>query len=215
MAPQYKLIYFDLKGMAENTRMLFALAGQQYEDVRVSFDDWPSIKETFPFHLLPVLDVSDEGSAPFRLAQSHAIERFVANRFNLLGKTEIERAKVDMIGEQVLDTYRLVVDIHKKPDSDEKWKELDETIRVGVPYKLALIQKQLEANSSGYLVGDCITLVDLQLLNFYDWLRERRDEVLDKLPTLKRHYQLVTSHPVIAEHLKRNAHVRLTILMPH
>ena len=39
-----KLVYFDLQGRAQAIRYLFALKGIEYEDVRVSFEDWPAIK---------------------------------------------------------------------------------------------------------------------------------------------------------------------------
>ncbi|CAJ1337766.1 unnamed protein product, partial [Effrenium voratum] len=35
--PTYKLTYFDIRGLAENTRILFALGQQTFEDVRLSF----------------------------------------------------------------------------------------------------------------------------------------------------------------------------------
>ena len=34
--PSYKLTYFDIRGLAENARILFAAAKQPYEDVRLS-----------------------------------------------------------------------------------------------------------------------------------------------------------------------------------
>ena len=40
MAPRYKLTYFDLRARAEPTRIVFAYAGVDYEDVRVSFEVW-------------------------------------------------------------------------------------------------------------------------------------------------------------------------------
>ena len=44
MPPKYKLTYFDIRGRAEMTRLLFAAAGASYEDVRVKKEDWPTLK---------------------------------------------------------------------------------------------------------------------------------------------------------------------------
>ena len=43
----YKLTYFNGRGRAETTRMLFAVAGVKFEDIRVGEDDgkeWEAIK---------------------------------------------------------------------------------------------------------------------------------------------------------------------------
>ena len=44
--PEYKLYYFDSRGRAEYIRYVLALVGVQYEDIRVSKDDWPELKES-------------------------------------------------------------------------------------------------------------------------------------------------------------------------
>lgn len=42
--PTFKLTYFNIKGLAESIRMLFAYGGIEYEDVRIERDDWPALK---------------------------------------------------------------------------------------------------------------------------------------------------------------------------
>jgi glutathione S-transferase len=41
--PSYTLTYFNGRGRAELTRLVFAAAGVQYEDKRIT--DWPAGKE--------------------------------------------------------------------------------------------------------------------------------------------------------------------------
>ena len=41
----YKLLYFDYtRGRAEATRMLFAVAIKELEEVRITKEEWPKIK---------------------------------------------------------------------------------------------------------------------------------------------------------------------------
>ena len=40
MAPVYKLIYFNHMGGAEPIRLLFALAKEPFEDVRIPHEKW-------------------------------------------------------------------------------------------------------------------------------------------------------------------------------
>jgi len=41
---KYKLTYFNIRGRAEAIRMCLVAARQEFEDVRISREDWPKEK---------------------------------------------------------------------------------------------------------------------------------------------------------------------------
>ena len=92
---QYKLYYFEMRGLGELARLVFAAAGQTFEDVRIPRDKWPEWKDKSPFGQAPYLEVID-GSNTLTLSQSKAIARYLSRKFGLAGKTEEESALIDM-----------------------------------------------------------------------------------------------------------------------
>ena len=44
MPGQIKVTYFNARGRAESTRLLLAYAGVQYEDHRISREEWADLK---------------------------------------------------------------------------------------------------------------------------------------------------------------------------
>lgn len=99
MSAEYKLTYFNFRGRAEIHRLLFDIAGQKFEDKRLTFDEWRESKADYPFQQVPVLDVTESDGRSYRIAQSHSITRFLAKRFNLAGRDDVEAAQCDMINE--------------------------------------------------------------------------------------------------------------------
>jgi len=79
---EYKLIYFDIEGLAETSRLLFAAKEQEFIDHRYKFElkdgkairpDWDADKKKYDFHKIPVLEVDG-----VQIPQSRAIESFLA-----------------------------------------------------------------------------------------------------------------------------------------
>lgn len=88
----FKLIYFNFRGRAEISRLLFNLAGQKFEDKRIELADWAGFKSTTPFGQMPILEITD-GNEKHVISQSVAIARYLANNFNMAGKNAIEKGK--------------------------------------------------------------------------------------------------------------------------
>lgn len=143
-----------------------------------------------------------------------AIARYVANKFGFCGKTEIEKAKCDMIADQLADMQAIIQKIYTDLKDE---KELDIALKHAadetIPYNLKFIENILAANKDGdgYLVGNSLTYADLLLMYFYDILRDDSKAILSKLPLLNKHNEKIRSLPKVAEHLEKNAHVRVSI----
>ena len=209
----YKLLYFRIRNLAEVTRLLFKLAEQPFDDCIVEFDKWPQIKEKVPFRLLPVLEVTDSNGT-VQIAQSKAILRFVASRLGLDGSNDIERAQCDMIVEQIRDIFDKLVSVYKLPDSEEKNQRLTNALSDTIPNAYKLIQNILEENKNGngFLVGNKVSYADVALMNSYDWLLNRKHEVLSRLSGLENHDKMIRNIPQLARHLEENKNLNLTIL---
>lgn len=92
---EYKLYYFNLRGRAEIIRLVFAAAGQKYEDIRFPRDKWPEYKPKAPFGQCPYMEIT-EGGNTFTMAQSIAIARYLAKKFGFAGKNDNEAGLIDM-----------------------------------------------------------------------------------------------------------------------
>jgi len=111
----YKLTYFNGRGLAETSRLIFAAAGQKFEDVRFEREQWPAIKPTTPLGQVPVLEVDG-----VKIPQSTAIARFLAKRFNLAGKTDVEQAQVDVVVDTIQDLFHAFLPIIREQDETKK-----------------------------------------------------------------------------------------------
>ncbi|KAK3102255.1 hypothetical protein FSP39_009942 [Pinctada imbricata] len=75
---KYVLTYFNGRGRAELSRLIFAATKTPFEDKRIGGDDWTKFKPKVPNGQLPVLEVGGK-----MLPQSMTIARFLSKE---LGK---------------------------------------------------------------------------------------------------------------------------------
>jgi glutathione S-transferase len=102
------------------------------------------------------LTVKKDGKV-FQLAQSRAVERYVAKQTGLMGKSDEEAALIDSIGE-------LVSDLKTKYNAAKAdHVQLTKFVNEVLPLQLSFVEKFIDVYGSGYAIGSSVSLADIQL----------------------------------------------------
>jgi glutathione S-transferase len=193
----YKLTYFNGRGRAELSRLVFAAAGIAFEDVRLEKEQWPALKPSTPFGQLPILEVDG-----VKLCQSNTIARYLARKFNLAGKTELDQARADMIVDCFEDTVKPILSFFFEKDEARKAELKKKFLEEQLPTSLGLLEGILKANNNGdgYFVGSELTWADLSFLILVGWVTlAGADSQLANYPKLTALRSRVEKLPKIAE----------------
>jgi glutathione S-transferase len=168
--PTYHLQYFNVRGLAETSRFMFAVAKQEYTDARYNFTiDMKDGAPDFSTMKRPEFDAAKAagdldasgGKVPLltidgtqKIGQSKSIERYLASALGLAGSSAVEAAQVD----QVTETVRDIKDAYQKVKGDAATKA--KFFAEDLPTALGLMEKALPAGGS-MLVGSKISYADI------------------------------------------------------
>lgn len=194
MEPDYKLTYFNGRGLAEPIRLLFAYAHVEYKDVRIEKEQWPSIKPTTPFGKVPVLEVDGK-----KVGQSVAICRYLARKWNLAGQNDWDALQCDVLVDTLGDLKQQVGQYRMEQDPVNKEDKKQILIKETIPYYLNKFEQVLKEND-GYLVNGQLTWADFQYaasLENFEFIFGK--EALDQYPHLKALKEKVFNLPGIKE----------------
>jgi len=199
--PDYKLIYFDTTGRGELIRLLFSVAGVEFEDVRISenlpLTEWNELRPNTPFGKLPMLEY--EGKT---ICQSITIARMLARRFGLAGKDETEQVLAEMLVDCMCEiqdeiSNMLYLDLGPQANAKHGKRAFQEII----PQHLQNLEKLLKKNQDGdsFFVGNELTWADLMLVDAVTWPQYFKQEVdLSECPKLKALIERVEAVPQVA-----------------
>ncbi|CAF0928522.1 unnamed protein product [Adineta steineri] len=195
----YKLYYFNARGRAEVLRLLFAAAGQRFEDSRFEQNTWPSFKSQMPLSQVPVLEVNGT-----TLVQSQTIARFLARQFLLGGRDGFELAKVEAVVDTINDFVSILSPIRREQDEKKKKEQLQKFLNDDLPKHLQNLEilARLYGNGGQYFIGNNLTLADLTFYDAGETLLQLDPNCLNNHPWLKQNRLLVASQPRIAEYLR-------------
>ena len=167
-----KLVYFNGRGLAEISRILLAIGGEEYEDFRyplevIDFSKHEMVKEEFDkdkadgklvssLNKVPYLDV--DGTI---IPQSKSIERFLSRRFSMMGENELEALRIDSICECIRDFKDAYQSVRK---ADNKEQAMNEWFTKTLVEKLGLLENIVDGE--GYSVGKKLSLSDVVMFAF-------------------------------------------------
>ena len=163
MNEKITLYYFPLNGRAALIRALLTFVKANWEDKRVTFEEWPSLKASgiFEFHQVPALEVNGK-----YYCQSLAIEHYLASKFGLIGNSSEEEYEILSLLCSKEDLYQSLRKVFF-PYYDEEKKNHDENkanfLSVILPSFIKIYEKRVSKKTSKYIVGSKLSLADLFL----------------------------------------------------
>ena len=183
-----KLTYFNVRGLAETSRFLLALGGEEYEDFRyplevIDMSKHEMKKDEFDKDKADGKLVTSLNKVPFlevdgvTIPQSKSVERFLARRFNMMGSNDLEAAQIDAICESVRDFKDMYQKVRFLPE-DEKEAGMKEWFTVTLVERLTLLENQL-VGESGFSVGNTTTLSDVVLFTFVTEFFDNKEAALN------------------------------------
>jgi len=197
--PKLVLTYFDYDGSrGEVARLALHLAGVAFEDRRVTWKEWPKLRDKMPFLGMPVLEVDGQV-----ITQSNTINRYVGKLTGLYPKDDLQAALVDEVMAAIED---ITVEIEETLTLDARSKKkAREALAKGPLLRyLQQIEARLKRGGGEWFVEKRLTVADLKC---YIWIRALTDGGLDYIPgdfvdkhapLLATHRQRVASQPKIA-----------------
>ncbi|PRP77445.1 glutathione transferase [Planoprotostelium fungivorum] len=196
------LLYFPIRGRAENVRLILEAAGVEYEDAAPS--DWPSLKPKLaeegklPFGQLPTLTMGGK-----TYAQSHAIVNYLAKKHGLAGNDEEEQYRIDAAVFQCDDWRTGYAQLVYR--SADYQGEKPAYLKEKAAHHANLMQNFLKASEdqgNTFLIKGRLTSGDLELWDILDLHVELDKNFLEPFPVLKSYYERVANVENIKKYLQ-------------
>ncbi|XP_059048744.1 glutathione S-transferase 2-like [Achroia grisella] len=189
--------YFPIKALGEPIRLLLSYGGQEFQDDRIPYDNWPEYKPKTPFGQMPVLELNGKV-----YTQSVAIARYLGRKYGLTGADIEEDFLIDQYVDFLNDIRSKSATVHYETDAALKAKKHEENAKTLYPFLLQKLDEIIKQNN-GYLVGGKLTWGDFVFTGLYDYLKVmmQAPDLDTKYPRFKKLYDTVQSLPKVKEYV--------------
>ncbi|XP_033746300.1 glutathione S-transferase Mu 5-like [Pecten maximus] len=210
--PLSRLGYWKIRGLAQPIRLLLTYAGEDYEDIlyeqgegpEFSRDAWISVKESIglDFPNLPYY-IDDD----VQMTQSNTIIRYIAGKYDLLGKSKEEKVKCDMMLENAMDFRNGTVRLCYNQEYDQlKSNYFERLLKVVFPS----FEKYL-GKHSWFAHGEEVTACDFPMYELLDQHLLMKPGCLDNFPNLSAFKKRFEAIPKIKDYLQNPRYIALPV----
>jgi glutathione S-transferase len=189
-----KLTYFDMPvSRGEECRLALHVAGVDFEDVRIKFEQWPALKPQTQYGALPILELP--GKPP--LAQTNAILVLIGRRHGLHPADDFEAAQHEAMMNHVEDLRANVGPTMRLQDPEKKAAR--EALATGFIPAWAEFAERNIPERGPFFSGAKLNVVDLKLHMAVRWFVGGK---VDYIPaTIFAGYpKLMRVHDAVREH---------------
>lgn len=189
-----KLTYFDAPvSRGEEVRLALHIAGVDFEDERIKFEQWPALKAQTPYGSLPFLELP--GKPP--LGQTNAILVLIGRQHGLHPQDAFEAARHEAMMNHVEDLRANVGPTMRMKD-DEK-KAVRESLAAGYMPAWAQFAEKNITGSGPFFGGAELNVVDLKLHMTIRWFNGGKVDhipatIFAGYPKLNRIHDAVRDH---------------------
>ncbi|KAI8800939.1 hypothetical protein BJ742DRAFT_685628 [Cladochytrium replicatum] len=209
-----KLTYFPIEALGEPIRLAFFIGGIEFEDERVHWNDFGSIRGSLPFGQLPILTIDNKTVLCQARTSPSPILRYAGRLANLYPSDPLEAALVDQVtfgAQEIPEAIRNTMSVY---DKEQKRAVREALVANGPPAGIVLrtfghLDGLLGQTSGTFSVGDKLTIADLFVFNMVaEFMTGHWDMVPEsaRIPqpfaNVMKVYQNVKSHPKVVEWYK-------------
>ena len=157
---KYILHYFGVNGRGAIPRAILTYAKANWTNDIIKKEDWPKIKksELCEYEFLPVLEVDGK-----KYCESIAIDSYLAEKFNLMGKNPDENYQIfNLLG--TFDDFNVQFRPFRMCEDESKKPELKQKAVARLKFFIAKFEKKyVELGKGKYFLGDKLTLADFYI----------------------------------------------------
>ncbi|KAF9347616.1 Glutathione S-transferase S1 [Mortierella sp. AD094] len=175
----FEFRYFALHGYGAATRVILAANGAKFSNVVPA--DWAAEKPHTPFGVMPLLkEISADGKVTINIAESDAIERYLAEKFGMAGDNAFERTVVNSYVNNSNDLmHHIYMKFFTVKDPAVKAEAKEQLLSGLIATWIKHNEKHLVANgSNGHYIGNKTTIADIKTAHMVEIIKGVKEDAI-------------------------------------